>query len=94
MRKLWLLLAAVLLVVLIGGYRWQVKAQGSPQYKVVDVEVYESVETGLFRSQRLITTQSVLDQYAKEGWELVTASYYDDPHSSGRAVGKLIFHKR
>jgi Domain of unknown function (DUF4177) len=69
-------------------------AQPHVEYKVVPVEMFiapDGKQVGGGRDARYYSTQIALDQHAKDGWELVTASY---DYSSGVRRGQLIFVKR
>jgi hypothetical protein len=46
---------------------------------------YKLVETELSLNGKYFSTQDVLDQYGKDGWELV-AAYYDGSHRRGRLI--------
>jgi hypothetical protein len=54
-----------------------VHAQGRIQYKVVEVD---------FHGDKYLSTQDALNEYGKNGWELVSASYREDGQRSGRLI--------
>jgi hypothetical protein len=73
-----------------------VHAQAQIEYKVVETGVYLTPDGKSFLQQvnpnaKYFSTQDALDQYGKDGWELVTASYYDG-FPGGH--GQLIFKRR
>jgi hypothetical protein len=71
-----------------------VHAQTRIEYRVVETEVFltpdgKAVPGG--QNVKYFSTQDALDQYGKDGWELVTASYDRD---SGPRRGHLIFMRK
>ena len=66
-----------------------VHAQARIEYKVVQTEVSISDGGGpVFGRFKFFSTQDALDQYSKEGWELVTAFYDRNGH------GRLILRRK
>jgi hypothetical protein len=71
-----------------------VHAQGHIEYKVVDVEVdvpadWKSTLSG--GDTKYITTQDALNEYGKNGWQLVSANYW---LQGGYRSGRLIFTRK
>ena len=92
---------ALLAVLVLQSNRSTVLAKGATEYKAVPVEQSVNIETGQIvnsgdvRTTRFNKTQIVLDEYASQGWELATASYWVDPPSSnGMLKGTLIFRRK
>ena len=71
--------------------------QGATEYKSVAVEhsiniaTGEEVSGGNSGTARYNSTQLVLDDYASQGWDLVTASYWLD---NGSVRGRLILRRK
>jgi Domain of unknown function (DUF4177) len=69
-------------------------AQGRIEYKFVRTEVFlalDGKEVSGGENVRYFRTQDALNEYAKEGWQLVSASYAAE---NGRNVGYVIFMKK
>jgi Domain of unknown function (DUF4177) len=75
-----ILILAVLAAILIDQRSRQVvHAQAGIEYKVVNAEVYltpDGRETNGGQNSRYVSTQDVLNEYGKSGWQLISA-YYD-----------------
>ena len=73
-------------------------AQERIEYKVVRTEVLlapDGKEVTSGENVRLYRTQDALDEFAKTGWQLVTASFVSEEGNPGRrSVGHLIFVKK
>jgi hypothetical protein len=72
-----------------------VHAQAHIEYKVVETGVYltpDGKNVGQVDPKaKYFGTQDALDQYGKDGWELVAASYYDRVPGG---YGQLIFMRK
>jgi len=96
------LVAALLATLLVANRPSEVAhAQRRIEYKFVRTEVFLTADgkeaTSGGENIRFYRTQDALNEYAKNGWELVTASYVMDVmggNSAPRAVGQLIFMKK
>lgn len=71
-----------------------VLAQPRIEYKAVETEVFLTPDGQVVsggENVKYFSTQAALDQYSKDGWELVTASYDRD---GGILRGLLIFKRK
>jgi hypothetical protein len=71
-----------------------VHAQGSIEYKVVDVDVNVTADWKTTLSEpkvKYLSTQDVLNEYGKNGWELISASYWRE---NNQRTGRLIFGRK
>ena len=92
------LIAGLLTAILVTRRPQEVAhAQGRIEYKLVRTEVYltpDGQEVSGGENVRYFRTQDALNEYAKDGWQLVTASYVAEANSAPRTVGHLIFMKK
>jgi hypothetical protein len=85
-----------LLMAILMNQRSQEVVHAQPRivYKAVEVEVFLTPDgkvVGGGENAKYFSTQNALDEYAKNGWELVTAVY---DHQDGPRRGHLIFMRK
>jgi len=98
-QKACLVLIIVLLTALLMSQRSQqgVHAQTGPEYRVVNAEIYvgpDGKEVAGGENAKFYGTQDALNQYGKNGWELVTAFYDLHFQTNNTRELHLIFMKR
>jgi hypothetical protein len=80
----------VLLTAILMTQRTQkvVHAQGSIEYKVVDVEVFLTADgkINLTEGVKYLSTQDALNEYGKNRWELVSAVFGRETQRNGRLI--------
>jgi hypothetical protein len=70
------------------------KGASNIEYKVVDVDVLVTADwknTLSGEKVKYLSTQDALNEYGKNGWELISASYW---HENNQRTGRLIFGRK
>ena len=91
------LIATFLAAFLVSHSQEAAHAQAHIEYKHVRTEVLltpDGREAFEGQNLRFFRTQDALDEYAKNGWQLVSASFVVETNSGRRTVGNLIFMKK
>jgi hypothetical protein len=87
---------ALLVALLINQHSQDVvHAQAPIEYKAVQVEISigrDWRDSLIGANPKYYSTQDALNEYGKNGWQLVTASYYNN--RNGERIGQLIFLRK